>query len=76
MARKKEKRTADELKRLRSELSEVNYELHGAYRSFNDAVEEPLIQSSIFEINMLQERHSYLLRRVKALMEAGEEAAP
>ncbi len=77
MGKKNEARAAaDELKRLRDELTEVSAELHCAYRGFDDAVEEPLIHSRIFEINMLREKHGYLLRRVKALMEAGEEAAP
>ena len=77
MGKRREARDASgELDRLKDELAEVADELHGAYGCFNEAVEEPLIHSCIYEINMLQERHNYLLRRVKAMTEAGEEAAP
>ena len=42
-----------------------------AYGSFNNVSDSDLIESYVFEINALQARYNYLLRRVKEL-----EAAP
>jgi len=56
-----------ELAKLTRELREVSCELHCAYAAFNAAVEDDLIYSSIYEINMLRSRHTYLLRRIKQL---------
>ena len=41
-----------------------------AYSGFNSASDPDLIESYVFEINALQARYSYLLRRVKELEEA------
>lgn len=38
-----------------------------AYSCFNSAHDPDLIESYVFEINALQARYSYLLRRVKEL---------
>lgn len=38
-----------------------------AYSSFNSAHDPDLIESYVFEINALQSRYSYLLRRVKEM---------
>lgn len=38
-----------------------------AYSGFNSASDPDLIESYVFEINSLQSRYSYLLRRVKEL---------
>ena len=38
-----------------------------AYEGFNAAKDPDLIESYVFEINALQARYSYLLRRVKEL---------
>ncbi len=54
-----------ELAKLTRQLREVSCELHCAYSAFNAAVEDDLIYSSIYEINMLRARHTYLLRRIK-----------
>ena len=43
-----------------------------AYAGFNSAKDPDLIESYVFEINALQSRYSYLLRRVKEL--EGQEA--
>ena len=59
-----------ELAKLTRELRETVCELHCAYAAFNAAVENDLIYSSIYEINMLRSRHTYLLRRVKQLQSA------
>jgi len=58
---------AREMAGLRGELEEVSGKLHCAYRTFNCALEDDLIYSSIYEINMLRARHTYLLRRIKQL---------
>ena len=58
-----------ELAKLTRELREVSCELHCAYAAFNAAVEDDLIYSSIYEINMLRSRHTYLLRRIKHLQD-------
>lgn len=42
-----------------------------AYAGFNSAQDMDLIESYVFEINALQSRYSYLLRRVKALDQGG-----
>ncbi len=59
--------SARELAKLTRELREVSSELHCAYAAFNAAVEDDLIYSSIYKINMLRARHTYLLRRLKQL---------
>ena len=59
--------SAKELAKLTRELREVSCELHCAYTAFNAAVEDDLIYSCIYEINMLRSRHTYLLRRIKQL---------
>ena len=46
--------------------------INQAYAGFNAAGDPDLIESYVFEINALQARYSYLLRRVKEL-EAQEE---
>ena len=38
-----------------------------AYSSFNSTHDSDLIESYVFEINALQARYSYLLRRVKEI---------
>ena len=41
--------------------------INQAYGSFNSASDADLIESYVFEINALQARYNYLLRRVKEL---------
>lgn len=41
--------------------------INQAYGSFNRASDSELIESYVFEINALQARYNYLLRRVKEL---------
>ena len=43
-----------------------------AYAGFNAAKDPDLIESYVFEINALQARYSYLLRRVKELEEGAQ----
>lgn len=41
--------------------------INQAYGGFNNASDSDLIESYVFEINSLQARYNYLLRRVKEL---------
>ena len=45
--------------------------IHQAYACFNRESDPDLIESYVFEINALQSRYSYLLKRVREL-ETGE----
>ncbi len=56
-----------ELTKLRDELDAVTDKLHHARYLFNSALEDELVYSSIYEINMLNSRYSYLLRRIKEI---------
>lgn len=53
-------------------LAATRLQISQAYRGFDTARDPELVESFVYEINALQSRYSYLLRRVKEL----EEAAP
>ena len=57
----------DERQELLSSLSRTRTLINQAYGSFNSANDSDLIESYVFEINSLQARYNYLLRRVKEL---------
>ena len=62
-AREREKRELmDSLANTRTLISQ-------AYSGFNTVSDQDLIESYVFEINALQARYNYLLRRVKELEE-------
>lgn len=48
-------------------LADTRVLINQAYSGFNSANDEDLIESFVFEINALQSRYSYLLRRIKEL---------
>ena len=48
-------------------LSHTRTLINQAYGGFNTASDSDLIESYVFEINSLQARYNYLLRRVKDL---------
>ena len=50
-----------------SSLAHTRALIQQAYRGFNSAEDGDLIESYVFEINALQSRYNYLLRRVKEL---------
>ncbi len=52
---------------LMDSLSRTRTQIQQAYGSFNSASDGDLIESYVFEINSLQARYNYLLRRVKEL---------
>jgi len=55
---------------LLNSLSRTRTLINQAYGGFNTASDSDLIESYVFEINALQARYNYLLRRVKELEEA------
>lgn len=56
-----------ERQELLSSLSHTRALINQAYGGFNSANDNDLIESYVFEINALQARYNYLLRRVKEL---------
>ena len=48
-------------------LSRTRVEINQAYLRFNSADDPDLIESYVYEINALEARYNYLLRRVKEL---------
>ena len=59
----------EERRALMDSLSRTRTQIQQAYGGFNAASDGDLIESYVFEINALQARYNYLLRRVKALEE-------
>ncbi len=50
-------------------LSHTRTLINQAYGAFNNASDGDLIESYVFEINSLQARYNYLIRRAKELEE-------
>lgn len=61
---------------LDASLHELRLLLSQAYAGFNAAVDSDLVESYIYEIQSLQARYSYLLRRRKAMEPAAAPALP
>ena len=57
----------EERRELMQSLSHTRTLINQAYGGFNSASDSDLIESYVFEINALQARYTYLLRRVKEL---------
>lgn len=57
----------EERRELMNSLSHTRTLIHQAYGGFNSASDGDLIESYVFEINSLQARYNYLIRRVKEL---------
>lgn len=57
----------EERQTLMNSLSHTRALINQAYGGFNSASDSDLIESYVFEINSLQARYNYLLRRVKEL---------
>lgn len=70
--RKADLRRDREHRELAASLSHTRTLIQQAYGSFNHTSDSDLIDSYVYEINALQARYNYLLRRIKDL----EEAAP
>lgn len=56
-----------ERRELMRSLSHTRTLINQAYGGFNTVSDSDLIESYVFEINALQARYNYLLRRVKEL---------
>ena len=56
-----------ERRALMSSLSRTRAQINQAYGCFNQTSDGDLIESYVFEINALQARYNYLLRRLKQL---------
>jgi len=56
-----------EREQLLQTLAQTRVLINQAYSGFNTAEDPELIESFVFEINALQCRYSYLLRRIKEL---------
>lgn len=56
-----------EREQLMQTLADTRVLINQAYSGFNHAQDHELIESFVFEINALQSRYSYLLRRIKEL---------
>lgn len=56
-----------EREHLMKTLADTRVLINQAYSGFNCAKDDELIESFVFEINALQSRYSYLLRRIKEL---------
>ena len=64
---KRQKRLSPEALELEKSLLETRALIAQAYAGFNSASDGDLVESYIYEIQALQARYSYLLRRRKAL---------
>lgn len=62
----------NERTQLLESLAHTRLLISQAYSSFDNAKDDELIESFVFEINALQARYSYLLRRVKELEHSHE----
>ena len=63
--RRRESERERERRALLESLAQTRTLIAQAYSGFNTAHDADLIESYVFEINALQSRYSYLLRRVK-----------
>ena len=56
-----------EKKELIEVMARTRVEINQAYAGFNQQSDPDLVESYVYEINSLQSRYSYLVRRMKAL---------
>lgn len=56
-----------EREQLMQTLAHTRVLINQAYSGFNNAKDHELVESFVYEINALQCRYSYLLRRIKEL---------
>ena len=67
LLRRSAPRPDPEREQLMQTLTHTRTLINQAYTDFNNAYDRDLIESFVFEINALQARYSYLLRRLKEL---------
>ncbi|MBQ4369828.1 MAG: DUF2508 family protein [Oscillospiraceae bacterium] len=63
---KRDKRSAEK-KNIMQQLDSIGARLAAAQYEFNSTSEPELIEASVYEINSLNSRYAYLLRRAKEL---------
>lgn len=56
-----------ERRELKDFMARTRVEINQAYAGFNLQTDPDLVDSYVYEINSLQSRYSYLVRRLKAL---------
>lgn len=66
-SKKDRQRQEGEVRELEKSLQETRLLIAQAYAGFNAAADGELVESYVYEIQALQTRYSYLLRRRKAL---------
>ena len=71
-SKKDRQRQEGEVRELEKSLQETRLLIVQAYAGFNAAADGELVESYVYEIQALQTRYSYLLRRRKALDPAPE----
>lgn len=64
----------EERRQLLEVMAQTRVEINQAYAGFNFQSDPDLVDSYVYEINSLQSRYSYLVRRVKELEEQGGDA--
>lgn len=64
----------EERRQLMEFMARTRVEINQAYAGFNAQSDPDLVESYVYEINSLQSRYSYLVRRVKELERQGGEA--
>ena len=69
-ARRQRARDLAERQELMNSLSHTRTLINQAYGGFNSTSDNDLIESYVYEINALQARYNYLLRRFKELENA------
>lgn len=67
--RRRESQQEEARRTLAECLTQTRALIAQAYQGFNTVRDPDLIESYVYEINALQSRHSYLLRRLKELEE-------
>ena len=67
LGRRQDGENTSERKELLESLAHTRVLINQAYVGFNSVKDRDLIESYVYEINALQSRYNYLLRRVKEL---------
>lgn len=67
LRRRTQSSAGDERSQLLQSLAHTRLLIRQAYSGFDSANDDELIESYVYEINALQARYSYLLRRIKEL---------
>ena len=74
LRRRREDPRAEDRQALADGLAQTSRLIAQAYQGFNAVRDPDLIESYVYEINSLQSRYSYLLRRMKERDGAAEQA--